>query len=43
MGLRFGFVPAEAAERVHAADVRTLDQWVERVLTATSIDDMLVD
>lgn len=39
--LRFGSVTPEAAERIARADVGTLDRWVERVLTATSVDDVL--
>ena len=40
--LRFTTVPPEAAQRVRAADAATIDRWVERVLTATSIEDVCV-
>jgi hypothetical protein len=41
--LRFLSVPDGAVERVMHADVATLDRWVERVLTAGSVDDVLAD
>ena len=41
--LRFASVPDSAAERVTHADAATLDRWVERVLTAGSVDDVLAD
>ena len=41
--LRFTFVPDGAADRVVHADAATLDRWVERVLTAGSVDDVLAD
>jgi hypothetical protein len=41
--LRFTSVPESAAERVMHAGVATLDRWVERVLTAGSVDDVLAD
>jgi hypothetical protein len=41
--LRFTSVPESAAERVMHAGVATLDRWVERVLTAGSVDDLLAD
>ena len=41
--LRFASVPDGAAERVMHADAATLDRWVERVLTAGSVDDVLAD
>ena len=41
--LRFATVSEAASERVMHADIATLDRWVERVLTATSVDDVLAD
>ncbi|MCC6897881.1 MAG: DUF4351 domain-containing protein [Polyangiaceae bacterium] len=41
--LKFGPVPAAAAERVRSAPVSDLDRWVERVLTAASLDAVFVD
>ena len=39
--LRFGQLPAEAAERIRAASAETLDGWADRVLTAATLDDVL--
>lgn len=41
LGLRFGPVPAEIRARVEAATLDELDTWVERVLTAATLDDVL--
>jgi hypothetical protein len=38
---RFGEVPDEAMARVQAADDAQLDAWLERVLTAPTLDDVL--
>lgn len=39
--LRFPDVPAEAAERIRAADTETLDRWADRIATAKSIEELL--
>lgn len=39
--LRFGAPPASVVERIAGADVATLDRWVERVLTAASMEEVL--
>jgi len=41
LSLRFGELPASAVARVTEADASLLDLWVERVLTATKLDDVL--
>lgn len=41
--LRFGAPATTIRDRVHAADAATLDRWAARVLTATSIDEVLAD
>ena len=38
----FGVLPAAAEARVQAADVAQLDVWADRILTATTLDDVLV-
>jgi hypothetical protein len=38
---RFGAVPEKAALKVRAADAATLDLWAERVLTASSLTEVL--
>jgi hypothetical protein len=38
---RFGEVPDEAVARVQAADRAQLDTWVERLVTAPTLDDVL--
>ncbi len=39
---RFGVVPDAAAARIQAADTSQLDLWIDRVLTAASLDEVLV-
>lgn len=41
LGLRFGSVPAEIRARLEAATLDQLDAWVERVLTAATLDEVL--
>jgi len=41
LALRFGFVPAETERKVREAPVAQLDRWVERLLTAPTLDDAL--
>jgi predicted transposase/invertase (TIGR01784 family) len=41
LGLRFGPVPADVRARVAAATVEQLDAWVERVLTAATLDEVI--
>ena len=38
---RFGRLPAATAERIGAAGIEQLDAWSSRVLTASSLDDVL--
>jgi hypothetical protein len=38
---RFGALPDAAATRIHAADSTRLDAWLDRVLTAATLDDVL--
>jgi hypothetical protein len=38
---RFGALPEAAVARVNAAGTAELDLWVERVLTAPSLEDVL--
>ena len=40
---RFGALPEAAASRIEAADTAQLDVWIDRVLTAASLDDVLGD
>lgn len=37
---KFGRVPVRVSSRVKAADVATLDRWAERVLIASTLDDV---
>ncbi len=37
---KFGPLPPDAQGRVAAADEATLDLWTDRVLTATSLDEV---
>lgn len=39
--IKFGPLPAAAQQRVDAADEATLDRWLEAVLTAQRLDDVL--
>ena len=36
----FGELPAEVVERVRAASAESIDGWVSRVLTATTLEDV---
>ena len=38
---RFGDVPLDARRQIEAADADTLLEWLDRVLTASSIDEVL--
>lgn len=40
---RFGALPEAAVSRVNVADLSQLDVWAERVLTATTLVDVLGD
>lgn len=42
LDLRFGPLSPEARERVAAASTERLDQWAERVLTAETLEEVLV-
>lgn len=39
LGLRFGSLPSEIPARVEAAPVEQLDRWIERVLTAKTLEE----
>jgi hypothetical protein len=41
--LKFNNVPAWVEEKVTTADVAQLDQWVEKILTAESVDSLFED
>ncbi|MEE9346204.1 MAG: Rpn family recombination-promoting nuclease/putative transposase [Methylococcales bacterium] len=41
LNLKFGTLPDRIEQQVNSADKRQLDLWVERVLTATTLDEML--
>ena len=41
LNLRFGPLPEPSQPTVAAADEATLDRWIDRVLTATSLDEVL--
>lgn len=41
LDLRFGTVPTDVVDRLRGASASQLDLWAERVLTATSLDDVL--
>ncbi|NUQ72341.1 MAG: DUF4351 domain-containing protein [Polyangiaceae bacterium] len=41
LGLRFGVLPKDVRERVNAADPTLLETWVERVLFAKTLNDVL--
>lgn len=38
---RFGDVPEATVARVHAASAAQLDTWLDRILTAATLDDVL--
>jgi hypothetical protein len=38
---RFGDLPAPTVARIEAADATQLDRWVERFVTASTLDDVL--
>ncbi|XXX82444.1 DUF4351 domain-containing protein [Sorangium sp. So ce134] len=40
---RFGALPDAVVARVNAADIAELDRWSERVLTASTLADVLSD
>jgi hypothetical protein len=39
--LRFGELPAAAVARVEAAEVPELEAWLERILTASRLEDVI--
>lgn len=39
--LNFGALAPEVVERLQSASIEELDQWAERILTATSLEDAL--
>ena len=41
LALKFGPLTAEATDRVQQASAEQLDRWAERLLNATSLDDLL--
>jgi hypothetical protein len=41
LGKRFGALPEDAVARVNAAGPAELDAWVDRVLTAASLAEVL--
>jgi hypothetical protein len=40
LSLRFGYLPQSAREQVESADADTLLRWSERILTATTLDEV---
>jgi hypothetical protein len=38
--LRFGHLPPSACEQVESADADTLLRWSERILTASTLDEV---
>jgi hypothetical protein len=38
--LKFGSLPPWAEKRIETAGLEELDRWAERVLTATSLDEI---
>ena len=40
-GTEFGEPPAPVVARIEAAEVPELDAWLERVVTASQLDDVL--
>ncbi|HSM28807.1 MAG TPA: DUF4351 domain-containing protein [Thioalkalivibrio sp.] len=40
LALRFGVLPESAHAQVESADADTLLQWSERILTATTLDEV---
>jgi hypothetical protein len=43
MTLKFGALAPDDVTRIEAGTSDELDRWVERVLTATSVDDVFAD
>lgn len=41
LGQRFGVLPAAVTARVNEAGAADLARWAERILDATSLDDVL--
>jgi hypothetical protein len=41
--MRFGELPSQVRDRIANADADSLQRWGLRVLTATSIDEVVVD
>ena len=39
--LRFGALPEAAVAHVRSADVAQLDRWIDRVLTAPTLEELL--
>ncbi|MFE3546474.1 Rpn family recombination-promoting nuclease/putative transposase [Nocardia sp. NPDC059177] len=42
LGCKFGDVPGSVSTRVRSASIAELDRWTERILTATTIEEVLV-
>lgn len=40
---RFGEQPGTTVARIKAADAASLDAWLDRVLTATTLDEVLTE
>lgn len=43
LGVKFGPLPTSAVMRIDAATVAELEQFCERALTATSLDEVLTE
>ena len=39
-GIRFGDVPADRVDEIQAADVATLDRWLDAVFVAETLEDV---
>jgi hypothetical protein len=39
--LRFGELPAAVVARIEAAEIPELDVWIERIVTASRLEDVL--
>jgi predicted transposase YdaD len=43
LAVKFGPTSEGVAKRIRSASLEQLDRWVERVITATSLEDVLAD
>ncbi len=43
LGVRFAALPDDVHARIRAADDATLDRWLERVVSAPSLEAVLAD